>query len=231
MKSFRLLLLALMLASASSVAQTADLFTWSQGNVLADSKYMLLGDNNDTPMTGDEKLNIYKTYNVYSPDGKSKYVVRLNGTRPAMTEDGMYDGFSITNSSGQELLLRFGNDPLWAVRNLTTAYGDKANFIQVPLANESFALIFSGCLFDACDEAGEMIIVVVNKDKATVVYDAPAFAYKYTAPPNFSIEFVDNIAGLLDDYGKSTVTAAKLASRTKYKIWREGDMLKYKSWK
>lgn len=66
--------------------------------------------------------------------------------------------------------------------------------------------------------------------KAAVVFDDEAYAYKYTLGENFSIEFVDDINGL---YNKTPIvfTDCYLKSRTKYKIWREGNMLKYKSWK
>ncbi len=43
-----------------------------------------------------------------------------------------------------------------------------------------------------------MRIVVVSKDKATVVFDGPALTYKYTAPPNFSMAFTDDVYSLLE---------------------------------
>jgi hypothetical protein len=63
-----------------------------------------------------------------------------------------------------------------------------------------------------------------------VVFDDNAYAYKYTPGEHFSIEYVDDINGLRA-IGSPGFTDSYLKKRTKYKIWREGNMLKYKSWK
>ena len=97
------------------------------------------------------------------------------------------------------------------------------------LSNESFALFFGGWLFGG-DETPEMVVVVVSGDKAKVVFDDYAYAYKYTPGEHFSIEYVDDINGLRA-IGSPGFTDSYLKKRTKYKIWREGNMLKYKSWK
>ena len=71
---------------------------------------------------------------------------------------------------------------------------------------------------------------VEQTHKAQVVFDNYAFAYKYTPAPKFSIEFVDDWSGIGEDpdiYKKPSF----LLGRTKHKIWREGNVLKYKSWK
>ena len=57
-----------------------------------------------------------------------------------------------------------------------------------------------------------------------------AYSYKYTSGENFSMEYVDDVEGLYDSYTVE-FTENFLKPRTKYKIWREGNMLKYKSWK
>ena len=75
-----------------------------------------------------------------------------------------------------------------------------------------------------------MIVVVVSGDKAKVVFDDNAYSYKYTSGENFSMEYVDDVEGLYDSYTVE-FTENFLKPRTKYKIWREGNMLKYKSWK
>lgn len=53
----------------------------------------------------------------------------------------------------------------------------------------------------------------------------------------FSIEFVDNIRyvdsinDLFDNMGRPTTTTSMLSQYNKYKIWRDGSMLKYQVWK
>ncbi len=227
-----LFVMALLLMVLPSVAQVAGpLFDWRAGEVVPDKRFVRLGDFNDKPCSEEPKLYTYQKHEVHAADHASKYTVLLQGATETMPGNGMYDCFSIVDRDGRLLLQRFGEDPLCRVNYLTTAFSDQHSFIQVPLDDDSFALIFAGWVFETEDTAGEMIVVVVNKDKATVVFDAPAFAYKYTASPNFSMEFVDDVKGLIDDSGHQTTTPAKLASRTKYKIWREGNLLKYKSWK
>ena len=73
-------------------------------------------------------------------------------------------------------------------------------------------------------------MVVLSGDKAKVVFDDNAYAYKYTPGEHFSMEYVDDVEGLYDSYTVE-FTESFLKSRMKYKIWREGNMLKYKSWK
>lgn len=148
-----------------------------------------------------------------------------------MDESGYYDAFSILNSDGKPILFRWGRDMLYYVQYLTIDTSNENYFIQVPLDDESFALIFGGWLYQIDDDAVEMVIVVVNKNKATVVFDGNAFAYKYTAPPNFSMEFTDRVYGLLKDFETFTITDAALKPYTKHKIWRDGNVLKYKTWK
>ncbi len=71
---------------------------------------------------------------------------------------------------------------------------------------------------------------IPTEGKAKVVFDNYTYAYKFTPAPNFTIEFIEDISGIGEDseiYKKPSF----LRSRTKHKIWREGNMLKYKSWK
>ena len=219
---------------ASLEAQTVDLFEWSQGAASAKQKFITY--NNEATghsIPSSIAVHVYKESEISSPNGKLNYRIRLHGTNNAQyfSETGCYDAFSIVDDGGRTLLTRWGHDVLSTVENQTMSSVPKAYFIQVPLDDERFALVFGGLQYEFDDGASEMIIVVVSKDKATVVFDGPAFAYKYTAPPNFSMEFTDDVNGLLNNEGKYTISDAVLKSHNKYKIWREGNLLKYKSWK
>ena len=144
-----------------------------------------------------------------------------------MSDLGTFDGFEIYHE-GKKILDYLSYGHLFDVRYITE---EKCRdyFIKVTLSNESFDLFFGGWLFGG-DETPEMVVVVVSGDKAKVVFDDYAYAYKYTPGEHFSIEYVDDIEGLYDSYTVE-FTESFLKSRMKYKIWREGNMLKYKSWK
>ena len=115
--------------------------------------------------------------------------------------------------------------------DITTKGNDDSDyFIQIPLDDVGFALIFCGWNY-GIDDAPEMVIVVVKGNKAKVVFDNYAISYSYTAPPNFSMEYIDDINNLYVDTTETNITSSYLSTRTKHKIWREGNMLKYKSWK
>ncbi len=49
-------------------------------------------------------------------------------------------------------------------------------------------------------EAPETIIVIVKEGTAQIVFDNYAYAYKYQTPPDFSMEFVDDVTWNEDHY-------------------------------
>lgn len=225
----RIVFLFALMLQMSIFAQTTDLFRWSQGSVVAKTDFLTLGDLSVADYRSTSKVSIYETFPITV--GTGTYQVKIGGLSRQPDPDGLYDMFYILDRKGNTILSRKGYDSLFTTRYLTMDGSRKEYFIKVPLDDESFALIFGGWLFQFDDGAVEMVIVVVSNDKATVVFDSKAFAYKYTAPPNFSMEFTDDVYGLLNNEGRYTVTDAVLKSHNKYKIWREGNLLKYKSWK
>ena len=144
------------------------------------------------------------------------------------SENGIYENLNISYK-GKNILHQYGYAPLWDVSLLTMNKDDRNYYIKVPLDDNSFALLFAGLVFDGDDEAGEMIVVVVNQDKATMVYDRPACAYSFTPAPNFAIEFTEKTDDILNADGYAIGTKADMKA-TKHKIWKEGNMLKYKKW-
>ena len=83
-------------------------------------------------------------------------------------------------------------------------------------------MLFGNCILGD-GTPPEMVVAVVAGDTAKVVYDGCAYAYKYTPGENFAVEYVKDI----EDY----IATESIQNLTKYKIWKEGNMLKYKSWK
>lgn len=170
----------------------------------------------------------YKEYDI-STNVHYSYKLKIKGFDKTMPYTGEFDSFEIYHN-GKKILDFLSYGHLYDVRYLTL---EKLNdyYIKVPLSEDSFALFFGGWLFGSGDETPEMVIAVVSADKAEVVFDDEAYAYKYTLGENFSIEFIDDINGLHYENDTVVFTDSYLKSRTKYKIWREGNMLKYKSWK
>ena len=205
------------------------IFEWkSDSEILLKDRFRPLSNNSYTVSPSDPKYRIYvhHSYVLKNKRGDS-YILKLNSVGDPNPTSESYAGFTIL-SNGKNILTYYTDAPLYNSKYITTGKS-KAHFIQVPLDNKSFALLFGGWLY-GIDDAPELVIVVVSGNKAKVVFDNYAFAYKYTPSPTFSIEYIDNIEDLVE-LNLDRPTPAVLKKRTKYKIWKEGNVLKYKSWK
>ena len=211
--------------SLSIAAQTnQSIFEWkSATEITTKEKFCPLVRESYNPKS---KVYTLHSYTVKNQQGDT-YTIKLNSVNDSNPNRENYDGFSISYQ-GHHLLTFYTGAPLYNSEYITTGKS-KAHFIQVPLDNRSFALLFGGWLY-GIDDAPELVIVVVSGNKAKIVFDNYAYSYKYTPNPNFSIEYVDNVEGLYEQYAP-IITPAFLKKRTKYKIWKEGNVLKYKSWK
>ena len=227
----RAILLALFsLMGLAGIAQTAQsIFEWKSGSEISAKRMffpLIKGSYAVSPGDPLAKLYVLHSYTVKSSHGEA-YTVKINSLNDPRKDREDYDGFSILYN-GKNILTYYTGDPLYNCGNITLRR-NKSRFLQIPLDDKSFALCFGGWIFDQ-DEAPELVIVVVSDGKAQVVFDNYAFAYKYTPAPKFSIEFVDDWSGIGEDsdiYKKPSF----LHGRTKHKIWREGNVLIYKSWK
>ena len=223
-----ILLVLFSLVGLAGSAQTAQsIFEWDANSVITKDIFRpLTGDSYAAPRSSRSKLYVLHSYTVKSSQGEA-YTIKINSLNDARKDREDYDGFSILYN-GKNILTYYTGGPLYNCGNITL-WKNQSRFLQIPLDNKSFALCFGGWIFDQ-DEAPELVIVVVSDGKAQVVFDNYAFAYKYTPAPNFSIEFVDDWSGIGEDpdiYKKPSF----VRGRTKHKIWREGNVLKYKSWK
>ena len=214
----------------SATAQTVDLFNRAGKDIIPKEQFIAFYEKEST---GGSKFrnsptNEYNTFNITSPNELHRYQISIGGYPAQDAMGDSYEYFDITYN-GKKLMRKWGYAPLWDVRLLTKNEDDRNYYIIVPLDDNSFALLFAGLVFDGDDDAGEMIVVVVNKDKATVVFDRPACAYSFTPAPNFAIEFTEKIDDILNADGYAIGTKADMKA-TKHKIWKEGNMLKYKKW-
>lgn len=234
MKRMIYTVLALILRVGVSVgfAQTTNLFDWSNGNVVAKEQFMKIVQREDHI---NWILQNFSSY-LYKSDIVSvlneQYNCSVNLFRTDEFSDNDYSYFTLVNEQdSSQMFLGYGEDALTTVAYLTMNPDEHNHFIHVPLDENSYALIFAGWFF-SYDETcpGEMKIVVVHKNTATLVYDDRAVAISYTPSPDFSMEFVTDATGILKHTWVDPTSPA-LTGRIKHKIWREGNMLKYKTWK
>ena len=172
------------------------------------------------------------TYSVSSSNQIYNCNIQIKGTSNTEKHN-CYDLFTITNSNGSILYRRYG-EPLTTTRWLSGDENDNHYFRKIPLDNDSYALIFAGWWFvTQSNVPGEMIIVVISKNVVTLVYDGPAVAVSSTDfdSNNFYMDFITDATGLADpETGLLDITPAKLAGRTKYRIYKDGNVLKIASW-
>ena len=214
----------------SATAQTVDLFNRAGKDIIPKEQFIAFYEKESTGGSRfrNSPTNEYNTFNITSPNELHRYQISIGGYPAQDAMGDSYEYFDITYN-GKKLMRKWGYAPLWDVRLLTKNEDDRNYYIIVPLDDNSFALLFAGLVFDGDDDAGEMIVVVVNKDKATVVFDKPACAYSFTPAPNFAIEFTEKIDDILNADGYAIGAKADMKA-TKHKIWKEGNMLKYKKW-
>lgn len=213
-----------------AVGQTVNVFSIQDEGIVALGRFLAGNSNRDYNFILDSDIHTYNAYNVAHLS--TQYQFTPIGTSTKIDSDGDFNGFRIIRQGKCLLECWPYKNPLRNVSYLTMKATDKSPYIQVPLDDDTFALILGTMPFDGDNISPEMLIVVVHKDKAKVVFDRPALAYSYTASPNFSIEFVEDMTWATDANGDVIApTAEPLSSRVKHKIWREGNMLKYKSWK
>ena len=225
MKRFAFLIFLIGITDSIFAQIEENLFEWQTGHSISvKEKFLTLYEARNLPLT------ILNEYNI-SVDSKNSYVVKTATVENEMVQDMIelktFDSFEIYHN-GKKILTHIAGELLHNVESITRDTDDSP-FIKVPLSGDSFALFFGGWPYDGGD-APELVIAIVSGGIAKVVYDNRALAYKYTPTPDFSIEFVETVGNLYEKHPLE-FTDSFLKERTKYKIWKEGNMLKYKSWK
>lgn len=234
-RSLFLLFTMAFLCVINCVAQQ-NLFSWQNGNVVANNEYIVY----DTPQLSQSMITLIEntsrtlhTFSVSSSNNEYECDIRIVSSRDE-DESQCYSQFEIRTKSGSLIYKRRGNGlPLTTTRWLSHERPDNHYFRKIDLDNDSYALVFAGWLLGWAEILGEMIIVVVNKNVATLVYDGPATAITPTNfnSNSFSMDFVTDGTDLTDpETGLLDITPAKLAVRTKYRIYKDGNVLKIASW-
>ena len=238
-KLFLSLLTMLCLSMSSCYAQQVisetNLFEWSNGNIVPKSIFIELDDQpseNSLESVG-YTPNTYHSFSISSLNRNHNYTIQIKG-QGIEDETKRYELFTITDNNGNTIYKRFGYDPLTTTRWLSGDDNDTNYFRKIDLNEDCFALIFAGWYHYYDDNPGEMIIIIVNRNVATLVYDGNAVAI---SPTNFdsncfSMDYVKDAENLRNqETGEMEITPAKLAGRTKYTLYKEGDMLKIREWR
>lgn len=228
---FAIVVLAQMCVS-TCLAQTEDLFTrGTDGSVIPKEKFLLF---NPQPYENVQTY-IHQVTTVYSPNHNYQCNIEIHSEEndPDFEE---YTLIKIVGSNNQVLFKRYGIDNLTTTKLLSRNNNDHNFFIQIPLDATSYALIFSGWYWYPSTVPGEMIIVVVNKNVATLVYAGVGASISpngYTLNSNsFSMDFVSDLSGLRlnQSTGQFEEYGSGLNGKTKYTLYRDGNLLKIREW-
>ncbi len=232
MKKLIIILLSISSIITGTHAQEENLFTWNGKNVIEKSQFMPLFSSDNT-LPPSVPQYVLKEFTLHTPDNQDTYslkLIRFDNCDYGETTI-PYDKFILSHNGN--ILIDCIPESMQTVARQTMNKSN-AYYLQIPLEDNAFALLLGGWYY-GYGEAPETIIVIVKEGTAKIVFDNYAYAYKYQAPPDFSMEFVDDVTWNEDHYELSgdyqVPSAAALKTRTKHKIWREGNMLKYKNWK
>ena len=225
MTKLRLLLIVLLLLVMNfSFAQEKNIFLWKDSKVVIDKSFFG-GPEGMFKVSTD----IFSGKLTYKESLKgANYLIELYKYNYHGEEKEYYDVVKITDEATGKVLLQTEGPYGTLVSNIEylTAGQSKAPYLKLPLDDNSFALFFAGLVYTGSD-APEMMIVVVNKNSASVVFDKMACVYKYTPYPKFSIEYVEDIDWMMT-LGGYMPPASVFNKLKRFKIWQEGNILKYK---
>ena len=237
MRKVLLLSQIMMFWCAITCVAQQNLFTWVDGNVVANSNYIVYEEPQLSPSMISLIAKTSHTLHTYPVSSiNNEYECDVNIVTNNIEDDDpyCYEQFDIKSKSGTLIYRKRGIGlPLTQTVWLSRDYNDNNYFRKIDLNNDSYALIFAGWLLAWTERLGEMIIVVVSKNVATLVYDGPAAAI---TPANFNsssftMDFVTDGTGLIDtETGMLDTSPEKIVDKTKYRLYKDGDVLKIVSW-
>lgn len=265
-KNLNLLVILLLASISSCLAQQmteSNLFEWSNGSVVPNSAFIEIDDQPSLALLTSMgySANTYHSFSISTSNNRYSCMVHIKGEGDENTDSHLYDLFEITDNSGSTIYKRFGEDPLTTTCLISGDPNDNDYFKKIPLDENSYALIFAGWYYGYEENPGEMIIIVISKNVATLVFDSRAVAISPTmfTFPNyycqeclyqseqsfeicprcgshrvnsdyFSLEFVKDGTGFSNIDGNIEITQAKLAERIKYRLYKDGNILKIVQW-
>lgn len=163
--------------------------------------------------------------------GQYECNVQILGTQGIDEDDShIFYQFQLRDQYNNNLIFnRFGAHlPFTTTRSLSKDYDDTNYFRKVDLDNVSYALFFTGMTPSLDDDLPEMVIVVVSKNVATLVFDGPAAAIDPTTfgSSYFSMNFITDGTGLRDpETGLFNISSETVGMRPKYAMIKSGNVL------
>ena len=210
------------------IIQETDLFTRTTDDVILSKPSFILINNQ--PSGNPNSLNMYHNYQLQSLNHHYNWQVKIMGQDGILeTASHYYDYFDIIGNTDSVILRWYGQDMLTTTQELTHIKNRNNYFEKISLNSDSYALVFCGMRDSYSDVPGEMIIVVVNKNQAVVVYDDYASAISPTNfdSDTFAMYFLKDLSGLynpnIEDYDTSPVN---LGGRTFYRLRKDNGVLK-----
>lgn len=229
MKAYRIILLLVVLLNGNShlsAQLTSDVFSYFGGQIMSNAMFF----SQKTVMDGTDYIP--SGIPIYESDKASIGCCKIAFVDTDKSTDfQLCEGVRIYGNSSTLLLEQWSYSAIQDVSNITLNASTN-RYLPVRLDSKTTALIFGGAIYDTGDESPEMMIIVARANEARLVFDRPAMVYAYTPEPNFSIEYVEKMDwSNYENCDVFTPNSKTIASQTKHKIWKEGNMLKYKSWK
>lgn len=233
MKNNLLTLVVLFICTTSSFAQQS-LFKWDKGNVVANDDFIALNNlyNSRTSTWANDRplLNIIS---VSSKNKLYKCNVQIFGIKNTSNSYG-FSFFELRDSINNKLIYRrFGQYYLQTTHALSRIEGDTNYFRKVDLDDVSYALFFSSFDIEWDETVGEMIIVVVSKNVATLVFDGPAAVISPADfdSEEFSMDYITDGTDMINpETGLPDFSPDKLAEKNKYRLYKDGNVLRIVSW-
>lgn len=214
-------------------ATDSDLFEWSDGKVIPNSTFIDPELNDNGNWLDGVELMTWHTIPVNSANGKYKCNVLIESQSK---EDGnhAFERLVIVDSQGTEII-SLTREFLTTTEYLDPVVGATENYFEkVDLDDDSYALFLTGWFWTYdTSHPGELIVVVVSKNVATLVYDGLAVAISPTDfdSDDFKMEYVKNASGLVDNETELLkITPKGLAYHVKHRMYKEGNILKITSW-
>ncbi len=134
----------------------------------------------------------------------------------------MFNSIEIVNIKTNQTLLMLRNEEVWTNTKLWSYGAVDNDYISVPLSDKAIALIFIGWCYDITPSL--TTIVVLKDGKATLVFNKNCNSLNYQQTSStFSVTYAEIIQEM--DGNEHLIPSDK--DLKKFKIWKEGEMLKY----
>lgn len=222
------------ICTTSSFAQQS-LFTWDKENVVADDVFISFNRSLSYSWINERLHDAPLLHSIPVSCNNNQYdcIVQLYGTK-GINNYSSFLFFEIINQRDDKLIYRrFGYFDLSTTHALSRIDGDTNYFRKVDLDDVSYALFFSSFDIEWDETVGEMIIVVVSKNVATLVFDGPAAVISPADfdSEEFSMDYITDGTDMINpETGLPDFSPDKLAGKTKYRLYKDGNVLRIVSW-